>query len=238
MSAFITIEGIDGSGKSTQTSRLAQRLRRLASEVVVSREPGGSPLGEALRTLLLARDRPIDPRAEALLLAAARADHVQTLIRPALSRDAVVVVDRFVDSSLAYQGYGLGLGVEWVLQINRFALATTLPPSATGLATEQVAECWPDLTVLLDLPVVVAQERFRQEGRDPDRVEARGTAYLERVREGYLQLAERWPQRISTVPAEGDKHEVESAIWQAVLQRWPQWASLASGTEAEGGRPL
>ncbi|MBE3576403.1 MAG: dTMP kinase [Limnochordales bacterium] len=200
MAAFITFEGVDGAGKSTQLQLLARRLQAAGYTVVTSREPGGTPLGEAIRRMLLAREYELGVAAEVLLLAAARATHVEEVIRPALARGAVVLLDRYTDSSLAYQGGASFAGVEAVLKINEFATG--------GL--------WPDLTILLDLPVATALRRL---GRPPDRMESRGLDYQERVRAAYLQLAARWPERMAVVPAEGNPEAVAEAVAATVRQR-------------------
>lgn len=200
MAAFITFEGVDGAGKSTQLQLLARRLQAAGYTVVTSREPGGTPLGETIRRLLLAREFEPGIAAEVLLLAAARAAHVEKVIRPALASGAVVLLDRYTDSSLAYQGGASAAGVEAVLQINEFATG--------GL--------WPDLTILLDLPVEMAWSRL---GRQPDRMESRGLSYQERVRAAYLQLATRWPERVAVVPAAGSPEVVAEAVAATVRRR-------------------
>lgn len=178
---FVSLEGIDGSGKSTQAQLLAQRLRDSGREVVLTREPGGTPLGEAIRDLLLhAGD--IAPWAEAALFAASRAQHVDEVIRPALERGAVVVCDRYVDSSVAYQGGARGLGIDEVLQLNVAAVGGLLP----------------DVTLLLLLDPALAAAR-RHEA--PDRIEREDAAFHARIDQAYRVLAERFPERIVAVDA-------------------------------------
>ncbi len=176
---FVTFEGIDGSGKSTQATLLAGRLRDEGREVVSTREPGGTELGEQVREILLG-DAEIAPWAEAALFAAARAQLVETVVRPALARGAFVVCDRYVDSSLAYQGVARGLGLDAVLELNMPAIGGLLP----------------DRTFLLSLP---AEEAARRSSRRPDRIEREGLAFLSRVDRAYRELASRFPDRISVL---------------------------------------
>lgn len=193
---FVSFEGIDGSGKSTQAQLLAARLRAAGREVVLTREPGGTPLGESIRELLLhAGD--VAPWAEAALFAASRAQHVAELIRPSLARGAVVVCDRYVDSSVAYQGGARGLGVDDVLELNLAAVGGLLP----------------DVTFLL---VLDPAEAARRMGTAPDRIEREDAAFRERVDAAYRSLAERDPERIvvldATRPPEELAEEVERAL--------------------------
>ncbi len=193
---FIAFEGGEGAGKSTQVKLLATTLRSDGFEVVVTREPGGSPAGERIRGLLLDPDLgSLAPRAEALLFAAARADHVASLIEPALARGAVVICDRFVDSSLAYQGVGRGLGVPEVARLTRFATG--------GLV--------PDLTVLLDVDPRVGLERA---GRSAiaDRIESEELSFHVAVRRAFLDLAEADPDRHLVVPAGTGVREAAASI--------------------------
>jgi dTMP kinase len=178
---FVSFEGIDGSGKSTQAALLAEALSAEAREVVLTREPGGTELGERIRALLLDDGR-IAPWAEAALFAAARAQLVDELVRPALARGADVVCDRFLDSSLAYQGIARGLGADAVLELNRIATG--------GLV--------PDRTFLLLLDP--SRALGRSSGR-PDRIEQEGAAFLERVDGAYRELAGRFPDRIVCLDA-------------------------------------
>ncbi len=176
---FVTFEGIDGSGKSTQAALVAAALRAEGREVVETREPGGTPLGERVRGLLLG-DGEIVPFAEAALFAAARAQLVADVIRPALDRGEDVVCDRFVDSSLAYQGLARGLGLDAVLELNA--------PALDGL--------WPDRTFLLLVP---PREAAARATGTPDRIEQGGLSFLERVDGAYRQLAAAYPGRIMTL---------------------------------------
>lgn len=194
---FLSLEGIDGSGKSTQGRMLAQVLRRRGLEVVETREPGGTPLGEAIRGLLL--DTPkgsVAPAAEIHLFAASRAQHVAQVIRPALERGAWVVSDRFVDSSLAYQGAARGFGIETVLEANRTA----------------VDGCLPHLTLVIDVPAATAA--WRRSGDGDDRIEAEGSAFQEAAAEGYRELARRFPERVVLIDGSGDADAVHAAVMQ------------------------
>lgn len=178
---FVTFEGVDGSGKSTQARLLAEALRDEGREVVATREPGGTELGERVRELVL-HGNGVSPWAEATLFAAARAQLVEEVIRPALARGADVVCDRYLDSSLAYQGIGRGLGVDRVLELNLVATGGLLP----------------DRTFLLELP---AAEAARRRGADTDRLEAEGQEFAERVGIAYRELADAFPRRIVAVDA-------------------------------------
>ncbi len=194
---FVTFEGIDGSGKSTQAARLAEALRARGREVVSTREPGGTRLGEEIRALLLDGGA-VSPWAEAALFAAARAQLAGEVIRPALARGADVVCDRFLDSSLAYQGIARGLGVDAVLELNQLTLG--------GLE--------PDRTFLLALP---AAEAARRETGRPDRIEAEGLAFLARVGAAYEELAARFPRRIVVLDATLPADELEATVLEDVL---------------------
>jgi dTMP kinase len=201
---FITFEGLDGAGKSTQIERLRARLEGSGRRVVCTREPGGTPLGDALRALLLdpAR-RDIAPRTEALLYAASRAQLLWERVGPALARGDVVLCDRYVDASLAYQGEGLGLGMDAVAAVNRFA---------TGGLT-------PDLTFLLDVPVAVSRGRVRTGRGQADRIEQRGDEYFSRVRDAFLRIAAAEPERVVVLDGTLDAQALEQEIWSRVEKR-------------------
>ena len=196
---FVVFEGVDRAGKTTQLQLLADRLRE-KHEVVVTREPGGTPVAEAIRVLLLADDVEMSARCEALLFAAARADHVENVIRPALERGAVVLSDRFMDSSLAYQGVARGLGVEAVEGINLWG--------TDGLV--------PDVTIMLDLPIGATSDR---EG-EADRMENEGQLFQARVRRGLLDLAARAPHRYSVIDASPSIEEVADLVWASIPDEW------------------
>jgi len=191
-SVFVTFEGLDGSGKTTQARLLADRLRAEGREVVETREPGGTRLGEEVRGLLLEGGE-VSPWAEAALFAAARAQLVEEVIRPALERGADVVCDRYVDSSLAYQGLARGLGVERVLELNL---------AATG-------ELLPDRTFLLLLAPEEAAGRRQDE---PDRIEREGDSFAARVDRAYRELAESFAGRIVAVDGSREPDELSDLI--------------------------
>lgn len=196
---FITLEGVDGAGKSTHAAWIAQRLRAGGREVLVTREPGGTPLAEKLRALVLAE--PMDPLAETLLMFAARADHVQKVIAPALARGAWVVCDRFTDATLAYQGAGKGVPVERIRQ-----LAQATHP---GLA--------PDQTLVFDCPYEVSRSRLSNSGRDLDRFESEERAFFERVRTGYQALVRLEPQRVRLLDGSQAPDKVKVEIEKVLL---------------------
>lgn len=189
---FIAFEGGEATGKTTQARILAERLG-----AVLTREPGGTEVGERLRAIVLDAAVPIDSRAEALLMAAARAQHVVEVIEPALAAGRHVVTDRFTASSLAYQGVGRGLGVDEVAALSVFATA--------GLE--------PDLVLLLELPLEVAAARLSEE---PDRLEREGAPFHARVAAAFRQLASADPERWMVLPADGSVDEVAAKVWEAV----------------------
>ena len=193
---FITFEGGDGSGKSTQSSILIDRLAAEGRDVVVAREPGGTPLGEELREIVLHRRGHIAPRAEALIYAADRAHNIATFVRPALERGAVVVQDRYLDSSVAYQGAGRVLDGTEVRNLSLWA--------AEGLL--------PDLTILLDLDETIGRERLDDARTKYDRLEAEKRDFHARVRAAYLTLAEREPQRFLVLDATLPVEELAESI--------------------------
>lgn len=202
---FITFEGGEGCGKSTQAALLKEALEETGLEVVVVREPGGTKLGEKIRALL--KDELEDPpcdRAELLLFEAARAQLVEETIRPALEKGAWVISDRFSDSTLAYQGYGRGLPLDVLRRANEFAIQ--------GLK--------PDLTVLLDVPPETAASRMRRResatGTPADRIECAGREFHERLRRGFIELAEAEPERFARVDAGGSEDEVRERVWKSL----------------------
>lgn len=199
---FLTFEGIDGCGKSTQLNLLAEYFRALGREVVTTREPGGTALAEAIRNYLLHTEQPLSKRAELLLFGAARAQHVEEVISPALQRDAIVLSDRFLDSSVAYQGVGLGLEIAFIKQMNAFATELSKPV----------------LTLVFDIDVATAQER-RHAVRGEDRIEARGLEFQEKVRQGFLQISCEEPQRVVVIDATPTSQEVHQTVLSILRDR-------------------
>ena len=202
---FITFEGPEGGGKSTHVQELAKQLRAEGRTVLVTREPGGTPLAEKIRSLL--RDELDDPpvtRSEVLLFLAARAQVVSQVIRPALARGEWVLCDRFADSTFAYQGYGRGIDVGLLKNFNDFATEGLMP----------------DLTILLDVPLEVSRARLAERqaatATSADRIEQAGTMFHRRLREGFLELARAEPNRFVTIDATGDKDKVSADVLAAV----------------------
>lgn len=196
---FVAFEGGEGVGKSTQARLLAEALRADGHDVVVTREPGGSPRAERIRQLILAEDSAtLDPRTEALLFAAARADHAAQLLRPALERGAVVISDRYLDSSVAYQGVARELGADWIRQLSLWATASLVP----------------DLTVVLDLDVSAglarAQDRNRLEGESP--------AFHMAVRQAFLDMAAHDPDRYVVLSAAAPAEDVAEHVSARVIR--------------------
>jgi dTMP kinase len=195
--AFIALEGIEGCGKSTQIARICAYLERRGLSCLATREPGGTPLGDALRQILLAPDnQSMDGLTELFLLEAARRAHVQEVILPARHQGRIVISDRFSDSSVAYQGAGRGLGVERVERLNT-------------LATDGLE---PDLTFLLDLPAEIGLARVADRARARDRMEREVIAFHERVRQGYLDLARRRGERYAVIDARRPEEQVFARV--------------------------
>jgi dTMP kinase len=218
---FITFEGPEGSGKSTHAHRVAERLTACGYEVVPAREPGGTPTGEAIREILQhdAAGEPVAPQTELLLFASSRAQLVQRVIKPALARGAIVICDRFADSTTAYQGYGRGFDVERVLSLNDWATGRVVP----------------DVTLLMDLDVALGFERIHQRnleaGHGEDRFERETLEFHQRVRDGYLALAARWPERFRIIPSDQPVSVVQAAAWDAIAGLLP---ALPEGGRHEG----
>ena len=210
MGGFITLEGGEGTGKSTQARRLAERILGSGHEAVTTREPGGSDRAERIREALLSGQiAPLGPVAEAMMFSAARLDHLDATIRPALARGAFVVCDRFIDSTRVYQGALGHVHTGLLAGLERLVVGTTMP----------------DLTVLLDLEVGtgLARARARRGGTAPaDRFEREGEAFHETLRHAYLRNAAAEPDRCVVVDASAGADHVEDAIWRAVVARFPQ----------------
>ena len=204
---FITFEGIDGAGKSTHIAGLAEAFRAQGRVVTLTREPGGTPLAEKLRNLVLTY--PMDPLCEELLMFAARRDHLQQVIEPALARGDVVLCDRFTDATFAYQGAGRGFDLEVLRQLERWVQA--VPGQDSQLRQ-------PDLTVWFDLPPAVAAERLAG-ARLPDRFESQPLAFFERVAAGYGDRMQQDLARFARVPSDQPKHLVWRDVRHAFEQR-------------------
>ena len=196
-SKFITFEGSEGCGKSTQSEMLFRYLKAKGAKVIYLREPGGVKLGEMIRAILLNPKSRISAQAETLLYMAARAQVVDQIIKPAIEAKKIVICDRFLDSTLAYQGFGLGINIKLIKSLGSFA-------------TQGIK---PDLTIFLDLPV---KSGLKHRHRCRDRIEQRSVSYHEKVRQGYLALAKEEPQRIKIVKVLEDKFKTQNKIREIV----------------------
>ena len=201
---FITFEGGEGAGKSTQVQRLAARLKAEGREVVTTREPGGSPGAESIRELVLkgAADR-WSPLTETLLMYAARRDHIERVIRPALERGAWVICDRFADSTRAYQGHAGGVDARLI----------------DALEAHVLEGARPDLTLVFDLPAEVGLERAHVRAGAEMRFESKGTEFHQRLRDAFREIAAAEPERCAVIDATGSMEAVEAAVWAAVAKR-------------------
>lgn len=203
---FITLEGVEGSGKSTLMGLLSARLEEAGCEVLHTREPGGCALGKQVRPLLLASGQTLEPRAELFLFLADRAQHVAEIVRPALEQGRWVLCDRYADSTIAYQGYGRGMSVDWLHQLNEFA---------TG-------SLWPDRTLLLDLPPRIGLERAMRRNQAEGTTEAEGRfeaetlAFHERIRAGFLERAARYPGRFRVLDATLPAADLAELAWNSL----------------------
>ena len=200
---FITLEGGEGAGKSTQARRLTAALQAAGRPTLLTREPGGAPGAEVLRGLLLSRAHDWSPPAETHLHFAARAEHLARTIQPALAAGQCVVCDRFADSTMAYQGYGLGSDLTLIAALTRL-----LP-------------VYPDLTLMLTVSPRVAEARLAARDQAPDRYEAMDASFHARVAAGFLAIALKEPGRCVVVDADGDTDEVHAAVWKVVSARLP-----------------
>lgn len=201
MSKFITFEGPEGSGKTTVIREITQRLESEGWEVVVTREPGGVKTGEDIRKILLEGEA-IDDRSEALLFAASRREHLVNKVLPALREGKVVLCDRYIDSSLAYQGYARGIGVEEVRSINEFAI--------NGL--------YPDLTLYLDIRASVGIQRINDNQRTQNRLDREKLDFHEKVVEGYRQIIHNKPNRFAVINAEQSIEEVVNSAYESIIK--------------------
>ena len=203
---FITFEGSEGCGKSTQVRRLADRLKAAGVPCMVTREPGGTPIGETIRDLLqfAPQSASMAPEPEVLLFEASRAQLVRELIRPALQRGECVIADRFFDSTTVYQGVARKLDEQIVRQLNVFA----------------VSDCVPDVTFVLDVDLETARSRMKGPRR-PDRMEMQADEFYEAVRRGYLDLAKSEPKRVSLIDGSKTPDEIQREIWNVLATRFP-----------------
>src|SRR4051812_138117 len=203
---LISFEGAEGSGKSTQIARLAQRLQKLGRDVISTREPGGTEIGEQIRNIIVHNSKGDEMCAETelLLFTAARAQLVREVIAPALLRGSIVLTDRFLDSSTVYQGVARNLSLDPVNQINRFAVGNVMP----------------DLTIVIDVPTEVSLARIRQRASDlPDRMERENIDFYTKIREGYLVLAKGMPQRFVVIDGTKTQDAIAKKIWAEVQAR-------------------
>ena len=203
---FITFEGSEGSGKSTQADRLAARLHRCGVPCILTREPGGTSIGETIRELLqfAPHNSTMMAETELLLFEASRSQLVREIIKPALERGMCVIADRFFDSTTVYQGAARELDREMIDRLNAFA----------------VGDCVPDVTFVLDVDAATAESRMQHAPRRADRMEQQPSEFYERVREGYRQLAAHEPKRIVLIDGSGDPDDIENEIWKTLCSRF------------------
>lgn len=190
---FITFEGADGCGKTTQLKLLKTYLENNGYDVVVTREPGGKGLGEKFREILLNYDGVVSDRCESFLFLADRAQNIDTIVKPAVASGKIVLCDRHIDSSVAYQGYGRGLDIQQIKELNTLATGGKLP----------------DLTLIFDIDIETSMQRV---GNEKDRMESSGMEFFNRVRNGYLELAKQEPERIKVVEAKGSIDEIHAKV--------------------------
>ena len=202
---FISFEGPEGAGKTTALMNVYERLKADGRQVIVTREPGGITISEKIRSIILDNDHEeMDGRTEALLYAAARRQHLVEKIEPALRQGRIVLCDRFIDSSLAYQGHARGLGMEEVLAINKFAIGETMP----------------DLTIFFDIPPEAGLARIASnENREQNRLDNESLQFHHEVYEGYQQVLQRYPERIRSVDASLSEKEVAEKVWKLIYSQ-------------------
>jgi dTMP kinase len=213
---FITFEGSEGCGKSTQVRRLGTRLEKLGIDFLVTREPGGTPIGESIRELLqfAPHNAAMMAETELLLFSASRAQLVREVIRPTLDRGVCVIADRFFDSTTVYQGAARKLDRQLVEQVNAFA----------------VGDCIPDITFVLDVDLATAQARMKTPRR-PDRMEQQPSEFYESVRRGYRDLAAREPKRVVLIDGSQALDKIENEIWKIIIKRFPEFENRKSKIE-------
>ena len=202
---FITIEGPEGSGKSTAVATVIEELKKKGFDVLKTREPGGAPISEQIRNVILDKgNTTMDGRTEALLYAAARRQHLVETVWPAVKEGKIVICDRYIDSSLAYQGGARGLGVDNIININMFATDNT----------------WPDLTLLFDIDPKLGLERISlNKNREVNRLDLEALDFHNKVRQTFLELAKRYPERFVIIDASKSREEVANATLKAILER-------------------
>jgi dTMP kinase len=203
---FITFEGSEGSGKSTQADRLSARLKRCGLSCILTREPGGTPIGETIRELLqfAPHNSTMTAETELLLFEASRSQLVREVIKPSLERGMCVIADRFSDSTTVYQGAARKLDRQMIERVNAFV----------------VGDCVPDITFVLDVDAATAESRMQREPRKPDRMEQQPAEFYKRVREGYRELATQEPKRIVMIDGSGAVDEIEKQIWKTLCSRF------------------
>jgi dTMP kinase len=216
---FITFEGSEGCGKSTQVKRLAARLASLGIPHLVTREPGGTPIGESIRELLQFSPHgfAMTPETEVLLFEASRSQLVREIIEPALAAGTCVVSDRFFDSTTVYQGAARKLDPEMVARLNAIA----------------VGDCRPDITFMLDVDLATARLRMQQSERRPDRMEQQPDQFYEAVRKGYHDLAKREPDRVVLIDGSQTLGKIDNQIWETILQRFPALAKQIANRQSQ-----
>jgi dTMP kinase len=202
---FITLEGPEGSGKTTAVEAAVKKLQEMGYEIVRTREPGGTPISEQIRNVILDKENTaMDGRTEALLYAASRRQHLVEKVWPALKEGKIVICDRYLDSSLAYQGGARGLGIDEILNINLFATENT----------------WPDLTLLFDIKPEIGLARISANAnREVNRLDLEKLDFHNKVRDSFLQLAKRWPERFVIIDASLDRETVAKNTMEAILSR-------------------
>ncbi len=201
---FITIEGCEGSGKTTILKKLCAEFKEKNIKFFATREPGGSKISEQIRNVILnVENTKMDYMTEALLYAASRRQHLEEIVKPALNDGAIVLCDRYLDSSLAYQGYARGLGIDEVYAINMYATSGFLP----------------ELTIYIDIPVEVGLERITSNNRDVNRLDLEKVSFHSKVREGYLEIAKKYSDRIVTIDGVGTPDEVYERVKKVIFER-------------------
>lgn len=205
MSLFITLEGPEGSGKSSAIKIIKEKLEELGYQIVMTREPGGTPISEQIRNVILDKENTkMDPKTEALLYAASRRQHLVEKIWPSLKEGKIVFCDRYLDSSLSYQGYARGLGVDEILQVNSYATESTFP----------------DLTLLFDIEPELGLERInKNKDREVNRLDVEKISFHHKVRQGYLELAERFKDRFVVIDASKPLEEVSQIVLNTILNK-------------------